>query len=244
MDAATSGESPQGSWNHWIFQRAPQPHTPDASLQICTSGWLVLCFLAMRQHSSRQENSTTIWYVPGRRDLCRLGSAAYNGAWLPVACRDAAGRSVPDRLLCWQAAWDRLRIRALLWAYFLPRQSRSSCKSCWSLSGGMCNSMAFESISMPSNVKHGAGPVAHMLLLMCNNCGGIVGSQEGPPGQNRQCSGICVQHLSVHQHWLKILRELSISQKVVWYRCNMIPASTCWVAAYLWDVPEPVYVHF
>ena len=39
--------------------------------------------------------------------------------------------------------------------------------------------------------------VARMLLLMCDNHGGIAGSREGPPGQNRRCSGIRVQHLSV-----------------------------------------------
>ena len=72
-----------------------------------------LCSLAMRHHSSRQESSTAIRYLPGHHDLCGLGSAAYTGAWLPVGCRDATGRSVPDRLLCWRAAWDRLRIRAL-----------------------------------------------------------------------------------------------------------------------------------
>ena len=39
-----------------------------------------LCSLAMRHHSSRQESSTAIRYLPGHRDLCGLGSAAYTGA--------------------------------------------------------------------------------------------------------------------------------------------------------------------
>ena len=89
-----------------------------------------------------------------------------------------------------------------------------------------------------------------MLLLMCDNRGGIAGSREGPPGQNRRCSGIRVQHLSaalsipVRRRWLKILGEPNASQKVVWYRRSMIPANTCQVVAYLRGEPEPVYMHF
>ena len=72
-----------------------------------------LCFLAMRHHSSRQENSITSRYLPGCRDLCSLGVAAYTGVWLPVDCSAAARRFIPDGLLCWHGAWDRLRIQAL-----------------------------------------------------------------------------------------------------------------------------------
>lgn len=76
---------------------------------------------------------------------------------------------------------------------------------------------------------------------MCNNCGGIAGSQEGPPGQNRQCSGICVQNLSA---MAENIMGAEHKPKVVWYWHGMIPASTCRVVAYLWDVPEPVYMRF